>query len=117
MAEELTEAQETELLEALDTLVAELANHLEETREEVKPVDLDLPIGRVSRMDAMQQQSMARANREGLSRRLALCRAALSRAAEGEYGYCLDCGDPIGHRRLTARPETPFCSCGNQERP
>ena len=30
--------------------------------------------------------------------------AALKRIAEGEYGYCEETGDPIGLKRLEARP-------------
>lgn len=35
--------------------------------------------------------------------------AALTRIAEGTYGYCTRCGEPIGDERLEALPATPFC--------
>ena len=34
---------------------------------------------------------------------------ALARIADGEYGACLSCEEPVGYARLKARPETPFC--------
>jgi len=38
--------------------------------------------------------------------------AALTRIAEGEYGYCAKCGAEIGEERLDVLPYTPFCrSC------
>ena len=36
-------------------------------------------------------------------------RAALKRIAEGSYGTCARCGDPIGEARLDALPWTPRC--------
>ena len=34
---------------------------------------------------------------------------ALERLANGEYGICLDCGEPISEARLKARPYALFC--------
>jgi RNA polymerase-binding transcription factor DksA len=36
-------------------------------------------------------------------------RAALQRIADGSYGQCLDCGEPIAERRLTAMPAAAYC--------
>lgn len=36
--------------------------------------------------------------------------AALERIAEGEYGYCVKCGDKIAEERLDIVPQTPFCA-------
>lgn len=69
-------------------------------------------VGRLSRMDALQNQAMARAqqSRRDIQRRR--IRAALDRMNEDEFGYCLDCGDEIDARRLTLDPATPKCfSC------
>ena len=35
--------------------------------------------------------------------------AALGRIADGSYGVCEDCGQPIGEGRLEARPATRWC--------
>jgi DnaK suppressor protein len=34
---------------------------------------------------------------------------ALERIASGAYGSCVRCGGAIGHQRLRAVPETPYC--------
>lgn len=36
-------------------------------------------------------------------------RAALKRIREGEYGFCMKCGDKISEARLDVLPDTPFC--------
>lgn len=107
--EELTPGQIEELNKDLLALREELSSINEITKEDVKPVDLELPIGRVSRIDAIQQQSMAKAGRAANERRLALIAVALSAIEQGDYGYCRECDDPVGYHRLKARPETPFC--------
>jgi DnaK suppressor protein len=35
--------------------------------------------------------------------------AALQRIEDGSYGQCLDCGEPIDERRLTAMPAAAYC--------
>jgi DnaK suppressor protein len=91
------------------TLRDELDALLAGTAEGSRPVDLDQPIGRLSRVDAMQQQSMAAASHASAQRRRQQIEAALRRIDEGEYGECRSCGEPIESRRLDAFPETPFC--------
>ena len=34
---------------------------------------------------------------------------AIERLANGEYGICMDCGEPISEARLKARPYAIFC--------
>ena len=53
--------------------------------------------------------SQADALRTALRRRLAEVDGALGRLAEGTYGVCEVCGDPIAPARLEARPTTDRC--------
>ena len=82
----------------------------ESSREAAQTVELDQArVGRVSRMDAMQAQAMAKE----LDRRrlLALQRidSALKRIENGDYGYCMACDESIMARRLTADPGVLLC--------
>lgn len=40
---------------------------------------------------------------------IAKIRAALVRMDEGEFGFCVKCGDEISEERLDVVPHTPFC--------
>jgi len=40
---------------------------------------------------------------------------ALTRIDEGEYDLCEGCGNPIGKKRLIARPETTYCIVCKEE--
>ena len=91
----------------------ELLKQLEDSIDGSKPVSLDQPIGRLSRMDAMQQQ----ANRRTARTRLQRTEAALRRYDGDAYGLCVACEEEVGYARLKAQPEAPFCiDCqGNRE--
>ena len=62
-AEDLTEAQRTELVAELRLLVVQLAEQIEAGKDSAKPVTLDQSrVGRLSRMDAIQSQQLAKAS-------------------------------------------------------
>lgn len=107
--EELTVSQQTKLHNKLLALKDELERLLTESSASSQVVALDQPIGRLSRMDALQQQAMAKANRAGHQQRLLLIEAALVAIKQHRYGECRRCEEPIGYSRLDVRPESPFC--------
>ena len=109
LPDELTADQIDELAAALRALQAELRADLERPSDSAAIVDLDTPQGRVSRIDAMQQQQMALAQRRRARVRLTMVDRALVAVDDGEYGDCGLCGDPIGYRRLQVRPESRLC--------
>jgi len=107
---ELTSRQINKLTNHLKLIQDELELQLEGSRQSSKPVTLDQQaVGRVSRMDAIQQQQMAVANREQSTLLLKLVSTALVRIKTGAYGYCLRCSEPIAFARLEAQPFTPNC--------
>ena len=85
--------------------------HLSETAKDSRaPVKLDQQsVGRLSRMDAMQQQSMELATEDRRQQRLTALSAALMRIKAGDYGYCLKCDDEIAAGRLAADPAVSLC--------
>ena len=66
-------------------------------------------VGRLSRMDALQNQQM---HLEQERRRLAeldRIEKTLSRIESANYGYCHNCGEAIEKKRLEFDPTTPLC--------
>ncbi len=64
-------------------------------------VELDQQaVGRLSRMDALQNQAMAKAQQVRRDTEVHRLQAALIRMDEGEFGYCEDCGEEIARGRL-----------------
>jgi DnaK suppressor protein len=104
-----TDTQLEEVRQRLVTIEKEIEALLGQTSGDARPVDLELPIGRLSRADAMQMQGMAQMNRRQLDIRLQQVRVALKAVADGSYGSCRSCKGAINPERLDARPESPFC--------
>lgn len=52
--EDLTQEQIEEIVAALEQQQASITQQLQQSKASTKPIDLNLPIGRLSRMDAMQ---------------------------------------------------------------
>lgn len=79
----------------------------------VVPLDQQA-VGRLSRIDALQAQAMARAQS---ARRAVMARridAARARVADGTFGACESCGEDIPPRRLDLDPTLPTCvSCAS----
>ena len=104
----LTPTQVQKLRETLVCIKLELEEMLQIASSSSEVVELDQPIGRLSRMDAISRQQMAKASRSRVQLRLRQVEAALRRDPE-DYGYCVTCDEPIGFGRLSVRPEAPFC--------
>jgi len=69
-------------------------------------------VGRLSRMDALQEQAMNQAVSARRQQSLLRIEAALERLEEDEFGFCQICGEPIPEKRLKLDPTTLNCiSC------
>jgi DnaK suppressor protein len=81
-----------------------------EDRKTIDPVVLDQSrVGRVSRMDAMQQQAMSQAAARLVAMEERRVRMALNRMATGDYGYCINCDEEIVEGRLRVDPGILTC--------
>jgi len=64
---------------------------------------------------AEAQRSMDIAQLSHTTAELAEIDAALARIADGSYGWCIDCGGPIGRPRLVVHPMAVRCApCQSQ---
>lgn len=84
---------------------------LEQTgREASGTVELDQSkVGRLSRMDALQAQAMSQEGERRRQLELQRIEAALARIKSGDYGYCLECDEPIAAARLELNPAVALC--------
>lgn len=88
----------------------ELTRMVASNEAAAKPVELDQTrLGRLSRIDALQDQAMAVATEERRKAELRRIETALRRIDEDEFGYCVSCGEAIAKKRLELDPTTPVC--------
>ncbi len=85
-------------------------------QEAAQTVALDqTTVGRVSRMDALQGQAMAKESQQRRVIQLQRIDASLQRLQKGTFGLCLHCEEEIHRKRLDFDPTTFFCiDCANQ---
>lgn len=88
----------------------ELVDVLGLAEEVNEKVELDQArFGRVSRGSALMDQAMSEAGVERDKQRLIAVRKALKRIEDRQYGFCLECDEPISEKRLEVAPETELC--------
>lgn len=110
----LSEAQTAELRHELEGQLSKLEKSMVVTDEALKTVELDqAAVGRLSRMDSLQNQGMAKGLRERELVRLAQIQEAIKRLDAGTYGICTGCSGAVVFERLLVFPESATCSrCG-----
>lgn len=99
--------------QARETLIArreELESLSEGSAEARETVTLDqASVGRLSRMDAIQQQAMAQATERQRAVEISRIGKALERLDEDEYGICAECGEDVSEKRLEIDPAATHC--------
>jgi len=88
----------------------------ERQKKDGATVELDQArVGRLTRMDAMQQQAMSQATARLSQVESQRIQSALARMQAGEYGYCVICGEEIAEGRLRFDPSVVACiSCAKE---
>lgn len=110
MSDELNGDQIEVLRLALEALLISLPEQIDRASEGGRPVELDQQsVGRLSRIDAIAQQSVNKAGLGRMRLRVSKVAGALRRIELDEYGYCLRCEEPVCYKRLSVAPEVTVC--------
>lgn len=95
----------------LEAVTAEIL----ELEERTKPIAPDCAIGRVSRMDAINNRSINEAALRTARQKQTQLEHTLDRVADTDFGTCACCGQAIPPARLMFMPHTTRCvSCANR---
>ena len=112
----LNDLQFQHFKQALLKLQSDLLAVKQSGQEATQTVELDqTTVGRVSRMDALQGQAMAKESQQRRTIQLQRIEASLQRIEKGTFGLCLRCGKDIHAKRLEFDPTAPLCiDCAKQ---
>lgn len=106
----MTPQQRQTLHERCQAMIAELQADESGRTDATETVELDQTrVGRLSRMDALQGQAMAKATAQRAEQHLQRLQAVLGRIDEADFGRCRDCDEPIAQARLLANPAVLRC--------
>ncbi len=102
--------QLNDIREQLVTKLSELDRALELTSDHAQTVVLDqTSVGRVSRVEALQDQQLGLAHQRQIAVEILLVKKALRKLDTGEYGLCERCDEDIPAARLKLIPECECC--------
>lgn len=89
--------------------IAKVEKRVVEYKELSQPVAPDCAIGRISRMDAINNKSVTEASLHQAEEKLRNLQHVLSRVGTKDFGICIKCGKAIPEGRILYRPESLNC--------
>jgi len=98
-----------ELEKLIEENIKRLTSEIESLKELTKPIPPENAIGRISRMDAINNRSVNQAALRTSESKLQKLLRAKARLKEDSYGLCGKCGKDINPMRLMLLPESNFC--------
>lgn len=110
----MTDKEKEELLQIIHQQIESTKSEIEDLIELTKPISLDNSIGRLSRMDAINNKTINEKALRDKKKTLSKLERAVERHADGKLGKCLKCGEEIPFGRLKIMPYTTRCvKCAN----
>lgn len=100
---------EKEIKEKILSKITEIEKEILVLKEHTKPQALDSAIGRVSRMDFINNRSINEAQLQKNETKLKGLRNWLGKLGSSDFGKCLRCGNDININRLLFMPESNYC--------
>ena len=89
--------------------IEDLKKDIENLKELAQPVSPDNAIGRISRMEALNDLTVHKSNLAKALKRQESLEKALTRVESEDYGHCLRCDEEINQKRLALLPESQIC--------
>lgn len=93
----------------IEELIIKYEHDIKETEKMTQPISPENSLGRISRMDAINNKSVMEASlRNKISKRNKL-KMALTQIDQEGFGNCLNCKKQINPKRLMFMPESTKC--------
>lgn len=78
-------------------------------KESTKPISPENAIGRVSRMDAINNKSVVEAALRKAEEKFNKLKLVLDKINDADFGLCMRCGNPIPIGRILLMPQSRNC--------
>ena len=89
--------------------IGKVQAEVKELKELTQPIAPENAIGRISRMDAINNKSVNEAALRNTENRLFMLQKALGKSDGDDFGICIRCKERIPEARLLRRPESMMC--------
>ena len=94
----------------IEEKIKDLALEIDELRQIAKPIEPENAIGRISRMDAINNKSINDRMLRNSLQKLKNLKTGLKRLENIDFGICIQCKREININRLLLIPETLNCA-------
>ena len=101
--------ERAELKTKIKAAIVKTTTEVERLEEATKPIAPENAIGRVSRMDAINNKGVSEAALRSARRKLTNLKIALTKIDAEDFGVCVRCKRPIAPARLMYMPESTKC--------
>ena len=105
----MTTTEKAALKESIELKIVETKLKIVALEEVTKPISPENSIGRVSRMDAINNKSVSEAALRIARKQFNSLETALSNIDKPEFGKCQSCKKSIQAKRLMFMPESTRC--------
>ena len=105
----MTDLERAEIKESIEKALLETSKNIEQLKELTKPISPENAIGRVSRMDAINNKSVNEAALRNSLKKQGLLQEAINRVNYEDFGLCILCKNPIPHQRIMLVPQANRC--------
>jgi len=105
----MTSEERAALKESIQIKIVETKQKIIALDEVTQPISPENSIGRVSRMDAINNKSVSEAALRQAKKQLASLQIALTKVDDSSFGSCSNCKKPIQKARLLFMPQSAKC--------
>ena len=98
-----------EIRDLVEKEIKKTESLIDEYKELVKPIAPDAAIGRISRMDAINNKSVNEAALRQAEEKLNKLKTVHSKVDSDDFGICAKCKKPIPLGRILIKPESIYC--------
>ncbi len=105
----MNEQQYIEVIVAIKKSIKETQKVISNLKDLTKPISPENSIGRVSRMDAINNKGVNEAALRSAINKLALLECAFQRIDHEDFGLCVRCKNQIPIQRIIIMPQSSYC--------
>ena len=105
----MTPEEKKDIKAEIEKRIKEAEKTAETLKKQTEPVPPSVAIGRLTRMDAIQQKNMAESNLKANQVLISNLKKALDKLDEPDFGVCVICKQNIPMERMFIIPEAKVC--------
>ena len=105
----MNDQQRLDAKQSIEESIQSTQKDIASLKELTRPISPENAIGRVSRMDAINNKSVNEAALRSAISKLALLASALNRVDNDDFGLCIRCKNPIPIQRILILPQSNRC--------